>query len=59
MNHIVFKKVDLNPKERRKRNGFGKNLNKDYTTHGKSLMSQVDSQSKESFSIATKLRFSP
>lgn len=59
MNHIVFKKVDLTPKERRKKSGFGKNLNKDYTKHGKSLMSQVDCQSKESFSIATKLRFSP
>ncbi len=35
MNYIVFKKVDLTPKERRKINVFEKSSNKDYTKHGK------------------------
>lgn len=59
MNHIVFKKVDLPSKERRKRNGFGKDLKKNYSTHGKSLLSQIDYHTKENLSISSKLKFSP
>lgn len=59
MEHIIFTKVEMPARGRRKRPGFSRGIKQEHEKHGNELIFQINNQTQESLKLADELKFSP